>query len=70
MSLKKAILKSFDADTYTAIIQIAGSAKAYLERVSVARNISSGEMVAGRKVVVAFFDEHNTREAVVVSVWT
>ena len=70
MSLKKGVLKSFDSGTYTATIQMAGSAKAYLERVTVARNIVSGEMTAGRKVAVAFFDEHSPREAVVVGVWT
>jgi len=28
------------------------------------------EMVAGRKVVVVFFDEHNVKEAVVIAVYT
>ncbi len=35
-----------------------------------ARNLPSGEMVAGRKVAVIFFDEHNAKEAVVVAVYT
>jgi hypothetical protein len=70
MSLKKGILKTFDSDTYTATIQISGSAKAYLEKVNVARNISSGELVTGRKVAVEFFTENNAKEAVIVGVWT
>ncbi len=70
MSLRKAVLKSFDSGTYTATIQVAGSYKAYLEAVAVARNLPSAEMVMGRKVAVVLFDEHNAKEAVVVAVYT
>ena len=70
MSLRKAILKSFNSGDYTATVQIAGSYKAYLEGVAVARNLPAAEMALGRKVVVIFFDEHNSKEAVVVAVYT
>ncbi|MFC1902467.1 hypothetical protein ACFLX4_00145 [Chloroflexota bacterium] len=70
MSLRKAVLKSFNPGDYTATIQISGSYKAYLESVAVARNIPAAEMAAGRKLAVIFFDEHNTKEAVVVAVYT
>ena len=70
MSLKKGILKSFDSGDYTAIVQLSGSYKVYLEDVAVARNISSAEMTAGRKLAVVLFDEHNAREAVIVAVYT
>ena len=70
MSLRKAILKSFNSGNYTATIQIAGSNKVYLEGVAVARNIPAVEMALGRKVAVIFFDEHNAKEAVVVAVYT
>lgn len=70
MSLRKAELKSFNSGDYTATIQVSGSYKAYLESVAVARNIPAAEMVAGRKVAVIFFDEHNAKEAVVVAVYT
>jgi len=70
MRLKKGVLKSFNAGNYTATIQLASSYKVYLEDISVARNIPSAEMVAGRKVVVVFFDENNPKEAVVVAVYT
>jgi len=63
-------LKSFNSGDYTATVQMAGSYKAYLAGVAVARNIPTGEMTAGRKVAVIFFDEHNPREAVVVAVYT
>ena len=70
MNLKKAILRSFNTDNYTATVEITGSGKAYLENVTVARNIPSGEMVAGRKLVVFFFDAHNAKDAVVIAVFT
>lgn len=70
MSIRKAILKSFNSGDYTATIQLTGSYKVYLESVAVARNIPAAEMALGRKVAVIFFDEHNPKEAVVVAVYT
>ncbi len=70
MSLRKGVLKSFNSSNYTATVQLASSYKVYLEDVTVARNLPSAEMVAGRKVAVIFFDEHNAKEAVVVAVYT
>ena len=69
MSMKKAILKSFNSGDYTATIKIAGSLKTYLEGVSVARNLPVAEMTTGRKLAVIFFDEHNAKDAVVVAVY-
>lgn len=70
MSLRKGILKSFNAANFTATVQLAGSYKVYLEDVAVARNIPSAEMTPGRKLAVTFFDEHNAKEAVVIAVYT
>ena len=70
MSVRKGILKSFNASDYTATVQLSGSNKVYLEGIVVARNIPSAEMTAGRKVAVVFFDEHNAKEAVVVAIYT
>ena len=70
MTTRKGILKSFNSGDYTATVQLSGSNKVYLEGIAVARNISSAEMTAGRKVAVIFFDEHNVKEAVVVAVYT
>jgi hypothetical protein len=67
--LKKAVLRDFDANNYTAVIEITGSSKAYLDDVAVARNLSNTEMVVGRRVVVLFFDVHNAQDAVVVAVY-
>ncbi|TET18233.1 MAG: hypothetical protein E3J75_00595 [Dehalococcoidia bacterium] len=70
MSLRKAVLKSFDPGDYTATIQLSGSQKVYLEGIAVARNLPAAEMAVGRKLAVIFFDEHNAREAVVVAIYT
>lgn len=70
MRLKKAVLRSFNSGNYTATVQLASSYKVYLEDIAVARNLSSAEMVTGRKVAVVFFDEHNPKEAVVLAVYT
>jgi hypothetical protein len=70
MSLKKAVLRSFNSGNYTATVQLVSSYKVYLEDIAVARNLPSAEMVAGRKAAVIFFDEHNPKEAVVVAVYT
>ena len=63
MMIKKAILISYNAGTYKAILQMAGSDKAYLEGVAIAKNMSSAAMVAGCKLAVLFFDENNAAEA-------
>ena len=70
MRLRKGVLKSFNSGAYTATVQLASSYKVYLEDVAVAQNLPAAEMVAGRKVAVIFFDEHNAKEAVVVAVYT
>jgi len=70
MSLKKGVLRSFDAVSYTATIVLSGSDKADLKDVAVARNIESAGMVAGRNVAVFFPDEHNAKEAVIIAVYT
>ncbi len=70
MSLKKGILKSFDSLNYIATVNLSGSYKADLKDVTVARNIESADMVAGRNVVVFFPDEHNAKEAVIIAVYT
>ncbi len=70
MKIKKAELKSFNATNYTATIRLAEGYKVYLEDVTVARNLASAEMVAGRNVAVLFFDENSPKEAVVIAVYT
>ena len=68
-SLKKGVLRSFDAENYTAVVELVGSGKVYLEDLVVARSIPSVEMVSGREIAVVFFDEHNAKDAVVIAVY-
>jgi hypothetical protein len=70
MRLRKGVLKSFSSGDYTATVQLAGSYKAYLDGVAVARNLPAIEMTLGRKVAVIFFDENNAKDAVVIAVYT
>jgi hypothetical protein len=70
MRIKKGEIKSFNSGNYTAVVRLAGSYKVYLEDIAVARNISSGEMVTGRKIAVLFFDEYRPKDAVIVAVYS
>lgn len=69
-NILKAVLRSFNSGNYTAVVEPVGSGKVYLNNVAVARNIPVSEMVVGREIVMAFFDEHNARDAVVVAVFS
>ena len=70
VNVKHGLLKSFNPAAFTAIVTLAGSGRTSLEGIAVARNIADSEMVAGRRVAVAFFDDHNTRDAVVIAVFS
>lgn len=70
MDVVKGILNNFNAGDYTATVQISGSDKVYLNSVAVTRNIPSGEMIQGRSLVIVFFDEFNSKEAVITGVYT
>ena len=70
MEIRKAILKGFNAGSYTATVQISGSNTAYLESVAVARNIPQAEMVSGRLLAVLFGKAHNPAETVIIAVYT
>jgi hypothetical protein len=68
--IKKAILKSFDADSYTATIQVAGSLSSWLAGVPVSRAIPLAEMVSGRACALLLLDPSNPQDSVIVAVWT
>ena len=69
MMIRKATLKAFDAGTYTATVQMAGSLATYLTAVPVSRAIPVAELTAGRTAAVAFFDASNSDDAMVTGVW-
>lgn len=65
----KGILKSFDAGTYTASVQLIGSFITYVESVAVSRAIPAVEMVADRTCAVLFFSETNFADGVLFAVY-
>lgn len=68
--VRRGVVKSFDAASYTATVQVAGSLAVWLEGVPVARNIAATEMVAGRRCALLFFSETDPSDAVLVAVYT
>jgi hypothetical protein len=70
MVIKKATLRGYDPQGCTALVQVVGSDKSYLEAVAASRALPAAEMVVGRKAAVLFFDENNARDAVVIAVYT
>ncbi|MBI2916589.1 MAG: hypothetical protein HYY01_01230 [Chloroflexi bacterium] len=70
MEIKRGTVKSFDAGTYQASVQVAGSLAVWLDGMAVARNIPATEMVAGRSCAVVFFDPGNPQDCVVIAVYT
>ena len=59
MEMLKATLRSFDADAYTATVQVSGSLATWLEGVPVARNIAARHLTEGRTCALVFFDASN-----------
>ena len=70
MDVVKGILNSFNSGNYTATIEESGSDKVYLSSVTVSRSIPAGEMIPGRNLGLVFFDDFNSKEAVVTGVYT
>ena len=70
MTVRRGEVKAFDAGSYTATVQVAGSLAVWLSGVPVARNIAAVEIVTGRRCAVLFFDEPNPQDAVLIAVYT
>lgn len=68
--IRRGILRGFDAGSYMATVEIAGSITSALPGVPVARNIDAGDMVPGRRVALLVFDPSNPNDMVVCAVWT
>jgi hypothetical protein len=66
--IRRAVVKSYDAASHKASVQIAGSLAVWLEDVRVATNIPAADVVAGRPCSVLFLDEHNPADAVILEV--
>ena len=66
--LELGILKTFNSQTHTAGVQLAGSLTTYLDDISVSVSIPSSAMVVGNYVLVAI-PGGNPRDACVVASW-
>ena len=69
MTVRYGVVKAFDAGTYRAAVQIAGSDAAWLHETPVARNVHASEVLAGRRCAVLFLNETNPEDAVIIAVW-
>jgi len=67
--IQRGTLLSFSSATYTASVLLAASASTSVEGVPVSRGIAAGELVAGRRVAVAFFDGLDPEDSMIVGVW-
>jgi hypothetical protein len=70
MEIRRGVLRAFDAGSYTATIEVAGSIATWLSGIAVARNIDSAELIAGRRVALLLFDPSNPDDMVLCAVWT
>jgi hypothetical protein len=68
--LIRGTLVSFDSTAWTAVVRADGSAAQTLTGIRVSRAIPSGEMVAGRRVLVAAGEHGDVGDLVVVAAWT
>lgn len=66
--IRKAIIKSYDAQAHRATVQIAGSLGVWLPGVRVATDIPPNDVVAGRECTVLFLDPSNPNDALVLTI--
>src|SRR3990172_10702271 len=67
-TIKKATIKSYNAATHTATVQVAGSLAVWLDAIRVATDIPAADVVAGRQCAVLFLDPANQDDAVVITI--
>ena len=66
--MMRGVLVAFDAPSYRATVQLAGSLAATVSGLPVSRGIAAAELTAGRRVAVALFDAASPSDAMVVGV--
>lgn len=66
--VEPAMLIAFEGSGYTATVRYASSLSSSVTGVPVSRGIDSAELIAGRRLAVAVFDDGPT-DAMVVGVW-
>jgi hypothetical protein len=69
MAVFRGKVVTFDAGTHTATIRLDGSGPQALAAVPTNRGIASGDMTAGRRVILDTGDHNNPADFVVTTVW-
>lgn len=69
MAVLRGSIVTFNSTPYTASIRLDGSAPQTVDNVAVSRAIASGEMTAGRKVLLDTGDHNHPADFVVTAVW-
>ena len=69
MALVRGVLVSFDSGAWTASVRLDGSQAQSLDGVKVALNIVSGNLIAGRRVLVDTGDHGDLADVVVYAVY-
>jgi hypothetical protein len=67
-TIARATIKSYDATTHSATVQIAGSLAVWLDGVPVSDGIAPADVVAGRECGVIFFTDDNPADAAIVTI--
>lgn len=70
MAVYRGKIVSFNSGAWKATIRLDGSAAETLADIPTARDIASGEMTAGRRVLIDTGDHHNPADFVVTAVYT
>jgi hypothetical protein len=68
-AIKRGIIQSFNASTYTASVLLLEATSAALTDVPVSNTLDSTSCLPGALCTVLFFDEHNPSDAVVIAVF-
>ncbi len=68
VELRRAVLRSFDAATYTATVQVVGSRSAFLDGVPVSRGLPAAELLPGRDCVLLLFEPTDPSDAMLLGV--
>lgn len=67
--VRRAVLQAFDAQRYTATLQVVGSPTVWLQGVPVSRALPAAELVVGREVAVVFTERGDPAAALVIGLW-
>jgi hypothetical protein len=68
--IRRGIIQAFDADTWTATVQVLPSQGNYLTNLQVAKHLLAAGVLPGDQCAILFFDELNPADALVIAVYS